>query len=85
MTLKAVIGKYKRIRQFIWVQEEPENMGAWVFVRPRLEKLTGKPLEYIGRNPAASPATGFPSLYRKEQAAVTEQALEMVVSGSKQH
>jgi 2-oxoglutarate dehydrogenase E1 component len=73
--LKAVIRKYKRTRQFIWVQEEPENMGAWFFVRPRLEKLIGKPLEYIGRNAAASPATGFPSIYRKEQAAVTDKAI----------
>ncbi len=73
--LKAVIRKYKRVRQFIWVQEEPENMGAWFFVRPRLEKLIGKPLEYIGRNAAASPATGFPSIYRKEQAAVTDKAI----------
>ena len=73
--LKAVIRKYKRARQFFWVQEEPENMGAWVFVRPRLEKLIGKPLEYIGRNAAASPATGFPGIYRKEQAAVTDKAI----------
>jgi 2-oxoglutarate dehydrogenase E1 component len=75
MQLKAVIRKYKRVRQFVWVQEEPENMGAWFFVRPRLEKLIGKPLEYIGRNAAASPATGFPGIYRKEQAAVTEKAI----------
>ncbi|MGB2690261.1 MAG: 2-oxoglutarate dehydrogenase E1 component [Desulfobacterales bacterium] len=78
--LKAVIRKYKRVRQFIWVQEEPENMGAWFFVRPRLEKLIGKPLEYIGRNAAASPATGFPSIYRKEQAAVTDKAIGKVQS-----
>ena len=74
--LKAIIQKYKRVRQFIWVQEEPENMGAWFFVRPRLEKIIGKPLEYIGRNAAASPATGFPAIYRKEQAAVTDKAME---------
>jgi 2-oxoglutarate dehydrogenase E1 component len=74
--LKAVIRKYKRVRQFIWVQEEPENMGAWFFVRPRLEKIIGEPLEYIGRNAAASPATGFPAIYRKEQAAVTDKAME---------
>ncbi|MFZ0482080.1 MAG: 2-oxoglutarate dehydrogenase E1 component [Desulfobacterales bacterium] len=73
--LKAVIRKYKQVRQFIWVQEEPENMGAWFFVRWRLEKLIKKPLEYIGRNAAASPATGFPSIYRKEQIAVTDTAL----------
>ncbi|MBW2604921.1 MAG: 2-oxoglutarate dehydrogenase E1 component [Deltaproteobacteria bacterium] len=80
---KTVVRKYKQVRQFIWVQEEPKNMGAWFFIRSHLENVIGKPLEYVGRNAAASPATGFPNIYRKEQAAVTEQALEMVVSGSK--
>ncbi|MGA9177270.1 MAG: 2-oxoglutarate dehydrogenase E1 component [Desulfobacterales bacterium] len=81
--LKAVIRKYKQVRQFIWVQEEPENMGAWFFVRWRLEKLIKKPLEYIGRNAAASPATGFPSIYRKEQTAVTDTALGIRESDDK--
>jgi 2-oxoglutarate dehydrogenase E1 component len=81
--LKTVIRKYKQVRQFIWVQEEPENMGAWFFVRPRLEKLIGKPMEYIGRNAAASPATGFPSIYRKEQTAVIDTALGIGESDDK--
>jgi len=81
--LKAVIREYKQVRQFIWVQEEPENMGAWFFVRPRLEKLIKKSLEYIGRNAAASPATGFPSIYRKEQTAVTDTALGIGESDDK--
>jgi len=81
--LKAVIRKYKQVRQFIWVQEEPKNMGAWFFVRPRLEKLIKKSLEYIGRNAAASPATGFPSIYRKEQTAVADTALGIGESDDK--
>ena len=72
--LRAVIRKYKQVRQFNWVQEEPENMGAWFFVRSRIEKLIKKPLQYIGRNAAASPATGFPGIYRKEQTAVIDTA-----------
>ena len=75
--LKAVIRKYKQVQQFNWVQEEPENMGAWFFVRPRFEKLIKKPLQYIGRNAAASPATGFPNIYRKEQTAVIDTAFEV--------
>jgi 2-oxoglutarate dehydrogenase E1 component len=73
--MKNLIKKYKQARQYIWVQEEPENMGAWFFVQPRLEKLIGKPIEYVGRNAAASPATGFHNIYRKEQAAVTDKAI----------
>ncbi|MEJ2656418.1 MAG: 2-oxoglutarate dehydrogenase E1 component [Desulfobacterales bacterium] len=70
--IKAVIQKYKKTRRFVWVQEEPENMGAWFFMRFRLENIIGKPLEYIGRNAAASTATGFHNIYRKEQAAVID-------------
>jgi 2-oxoglutarate dehydrogenase E1 component len=58
-------------------------MGAWFFVRPRLEKLIGKPMEYIGRNAAASPATGYPSIYRKEQTAVIDTALGIGESDDK--
>ena len=75
--LKTVIRKYKQVQQFNWVQEEPENMGAWFFVRPRFEKLIKKSLQYIGRNAAASPATGFPNIYRKEQTAVIDTAFEV--------
>ncbi|MBW2449687.1 MAG: 2-oxoglutarate dehydrogenase E1 component, partial [Deltaproteobacteria bacterium] len=83
MQLKAAIHKYKRARQFIWVQEEPENMGAWFFVRTRLEKLIGKPIEYIGRNASASPATGFPAIYRKEQDTVINTAFGIGVTDDK--
>ncbi|HSQ84905.1 MAG TPA: hypothetical protein VLM43_09285, partial [Desulfobacterales bacterium] len=73
--MKNIIQKYKQARQYIWVQEEPENMGAWFFVQRRFEKLIGKPIEYVGRNAAASPATGFHNIYMKEQAAVTDKAI----------
>jgi 2-oxoglutarate dehydrogenase E1 component len=75
MQLKTAIQKYKQARKYLWVQEEPENMGAWFFVRPRLEKLTGEAIEYVGRKAASSPATGFPNIYRKEQTAVIDNAL----------
>ena len=73
--IKTVIQKYKKARRFVWVQEEPENMGAWFFMRFRLENIVGEPMEYVGRDAAASTATGFPNIYRKEQAAVTNTAL----------
>jgi 2-oxoglutarate dehydrogenase E1 component len=73
--IKTILQKYKKARRFVWVQEEPENMGAWHFLRFRLENIVGKPMEYVGRETAASTATGFPGIYRKEQAAVTNDAL----------
>ena len=48
-------------------------MGAWTFVRPRLEALLGgRTLAYIGRRESATPATGFPHVYRREQAEIAE-------------
>jgi 2-oxoglutarate dehydrogenase E1 component len=73
--LKAVIKKYHGARQYFWVQEEPENMGGWFFVRPLIEKLTGKTIKFIGRKASASPATGFPNIHRREQAAIIEDAV----------
>lgn len=73
--LKKLVSKYRNAKQWCWVQEEAENMGGWSFMRPRLEEIIGKPLTYIGREAAASPATGFPNIYRQEQAAIIEQAV----------
>jgi len=81
--LKNVIKKYSKARQYIWVQEEPQNMGAWFFIRPRLAKLIGKHIKYIGRKASASPATGFPHIYRQEQAAVIEEAVGPTTSNKK--
>ncbi len=72
--LRELAGGYPRARKWLWVQEEPENMGAWRFVRPLLESAGITPL-YVGRPAAASPATGYPNRYRAEQQAILDQAL----------
>jgi 2-oxoglutarate dehydrogenase E1 component len=73
--LASVIAGYKKAKVWAWVQEEPENMGAWQFMRPRLASLLKKPLDYVGRNAAASPATGFPKIYKMEQDGVIDRAI----------
>ncbi len=73
--LKAVLDTYSKAQSWIWVQEEPENMGAWQFVRHRLEDLVGGPLVYVGRKAAASPATGFPNIYKQQQNAISDEAV----------
>jgi 2-oxoglutarate dehydrogenase E1 component len=73
--LNDVIKNYRGAAQWHWVQEEPENMGAWQFVRPRLEAMVGKPIDYIGRQSASSPATGFPAIYKQEQTAIITRAV----------
>ncbi len=72
--LKAALKPYTKANRWHWVQEEPENMGAWRFLRPLLDETVGAPVAYIGRPAAASPATGFPALYRAQQAAIGEKA-----------
>ena len=67
--------------EFIWSQEEPENMGGWQFVRDRIEKiledLTVKhpKLKYIGRRPSATTATGYIKYHVKEQQYIIRKSL----------
>jgi 2-oxoglutarate dehydrogenase E1 component len=50
-------------------------MGAWSFVRPLIEEIVGRQTAYVGRKPSSSPATGFPALYKEQQAAISDQAV----------
>jgi 2-oxoglutarate dehydrogenase E1 component len=73
--LEKVMTGYRSAKEWYWVQEEPENMGAWGFVRSRLASLVGKHIHYIGREAGPSPATGFRNIYLEEQAAIIEEAV----------
>ncbi len=81
--LRAVMAKYSRAKEWFWVQEEPENMGAYVFVRPLLEKLGSRSIRYVGRKPSASPATGFHNIYQREQAAIINEAIGSLIQKNK--
>ncbi len=58
----------------VWVQEEPWNMGAQYFLRPRLEKTLGRPVQYVCREESASPATGSAASHKVEQQLLMDQA-----------
>ncbi len=73
--LSRVLEKYSRVDTWCWVQEEPENMGAWRFVRPYLEEIGGRKIGCVSRPAAASPATGFPNVYKLQQNAISDQAI----------
>jgi len=66
--LKAMISKLVGLKECIWVQEEPSNMGAWHFVRPILRELLPKSIEisYVGRTRSSSPAVGSYALHKRE-------------------
>jgi 2-oxoglutarate dehydrogenase E1 component len=67
--------------EIVWVQEEPENMGAWSFVDRRIEKalssvdIKGKRARYVGRPEAAATATGLLKRHLAEQAHIVDAAL----------
>src|SRR6202047_2445151 len=54
--------------KLVWCQEEPENMGAWTFMEPRLRTMFCREIAYAGRRPSASPAVGPLVLPQREQA-----------------
>jgi 2-oxoglutarate dehydrogenase E1 component len=61
-----------------WVQEEPQNMGAWRTIRHRLEAALqerGIPLGYTGRPWRASPSEGYPTAHLREQDRIVRAAL----------
>ncbi|MBL8827385.1 MAG: 2-oxoglutarate dehydrogenase E1 component [Planctomycetaceae bacterium] len=74
--LKAALQKYPDGTPVVWVQDEPENMGAWRYLRVLLgERLFGRlPFSYASRKAAASPATGSPTAHKKEQREILNQA-----------
>jgi 2-oxoglutarate dehydrogenase E1 component len=74
--MTALIESYDRIEDVVWVQEEPENMGAWDYVRPKLEELLGGcgPLRYVGRPRASSPSEGSTAWHLVNQNALIERA-----------
>ncbi|KAH0555015.1 probable 2-oxoglutarate dehydrogenase E1 component DHKTD1 homolog, mitochondrial [Cotesia glomerata] len=58
--------KYRNAKYFIWSQEEPQNMGAWSFVKPRFENLCGIKPKYCGREALATPAVGVGQIHQRE-------------------
>ncbi|MEX0686166.1 MAG: multifunctional oxoglutarate decarboxylase/oxoglutarate dehydrogenase thiamine pyrophosphate-binding subunit/dihydrolipoyllysine-residue succinyltransferase subunit [Balneolales bacterium] len=60
---------YKHVKELIWCQEEPKNMGGWYFVKARFKHMMQKDqkIRYVGRTASASPATGSSRLHNAEQ------------------
>jgi 2-oxoglutarate dehydrogenase E1 component len=80
ITLGRVLAPYRNA-DVVWCQEEPQNMGAWCFVDRRIEKVlnrldmkVGRPI-YVGREAAASPATGLAKTHIVQQARLVATVL----------
>ena len=75
--LREALRHHPEASQFVWCQEESENMGAWFFMEPRLRKLLGQEIIYAGRDASASPATGSRAIHLLEQTKLIEEAFTL--------
>jgi 2-oxoglutarate dehydrogenase E1 component len=73
----ALVRGYPSLRELVWAQEEPQNMGAWRSIRHRLEEACreGVSLSYVGRPWRASPSEGYPTAHLREQDRIVRAAL----------
>ena len=80
--VQELVGSYPRLREVIWAQEEPQNMGPWRSIRHRLEETvrtgTAESLMYVGRTWKASPSEGYPTAHQREQDRIVREALGLV-------
>jgi 2-oxoglutarate dehydrogenase E1 component len=74
--LEALVATYPKLEEVIWAQEEPRNMGALMFVGPRLRAIVPRkvPLRYVARPERASPAEGKPADHNREQQRIVREA-----------
>jgi 2-oxoglutarate dehydrogenase E1 component len=75
--LTAIFGRYGEATEVVWLQEEPENMGAWFFVHARLHACMPERLRlrHVSRTESASPAIGSAALHQLEQADLLRRAI----------
>ena len=76
----ALVVRFPALREVVWAQEEPQNMGAWRSIRHRLDdaaRLNARVEEvgYVGRSWKASPSEGYPTAHQREQDRIVRTAL----------
>lgn len=77
LQLRTLFEQYANLREVVWMQEEPRNMGAWSYIAPLLRGILPRSvdLDYIGRPESASPAEGVEDQHKAEQARIVQSAL----------
>ena len=71
--LEAIVKKYTNVKNYVWAQEEPENMGAWGFI---LQNWRSLPIQVVARSVSATPASGSSNRAAKRQRAIVEQVFK---------
>jgi 2-oxoglutarate dehydrogenase E1 component len=75
--ISSILERYNGLKELVWVQEEPKNMGGWTFAESRLREIAPDGVEvlYNGRRRRSSPSEGEPTVHKKEQARIINEAL----------
>jgi len=75
--IERIISRFPNLKEVLWVQEEPQNMGAWNYVEPRIISRApwGTVVRYVGQQKRSSPATGFQEFHHREQQRIITEAL----------
>ncbi|XP_075064744.1 2-oxoadipate dehydrogenase complex component E1 [Mixophyes fleayi] len=76
--LQKEMGKFPKVKDFVWSQEEPQNMGAWTFVAPRFEKQLGCKLRLASRPALPAPAVGIGILHQQQQEDILKKTFAYV-------
>ncbi|NIP38201.1 MAG: 2-oxoglutarate dehydrogenase E1 component [Candidatus Dadabacteria bacterium] len=78
--IKEIIPTYKNIKEIVWVQEEPSNMGSVMFLWPRFKQVFDESkieMHYIGRKPNSSPSEGSSSWHKVIQEAIIKETFNL--------
>lgn len=77
---EKVIKNYGKNAEIIWLSEEPENFGAWTYIKPRadlvLSTIGRNEIEYRGRPISSTTASGYSSEHKEELATLLKEAFE---------
>jgi 2-oxoglutarate dehydrogenase E1 component len=84
--VETLLARYPHLREVVWAQEEPQNMGPWRSIRHRLEQTvrtsTAESVHYVGRTWKASPSEGYPTAHQREQDRIVRVALGASAEGA---
>ncbi|MFK7974018.1 MAG: 2-oxoglutarate dehydrogenase E1 component [Rickettsiaceae bacterium] len=81
MIIKIML-KHSQVMEVIWCQEEPKNMGAWIFIQSYMQAALNKAnikhnIKFVGRHESASPAVGYLTLHNQQQESLVNRALNI--------
>lgn len=82
--MEAAYSGFKNAEDMIWVQEEPENMGAWPYILRKMRRTIFNDIEVVSRKESSSTASGFAKQHADQQAYILAKAFEMPVTEKEQ-